>query len=423
MRTQTITNEINKTMDNIYEFIQTDENVKQDFFEYLKTLGVYNQPQLKIKEYYIPYIFERSLPITEKTPLATFNEKNGTDISRAMIHNFTSVFEIKKALKDGFEAFNIINEKVYALNVTTKMTDYRGFGPGQYLVARVFQFKDEYYILDILGHLGSNKKEEVMRYAMAKILQEPYLVYEDNEEKHNAIKENINTMYEKFLEAFNTDELVTTNKFADDIIGQYNDFVENGTTVNIQDKIALPETLKYFEVKDLQNEYNNFVEKSLSGFSSHKKEYDTGIIYDKDYGLYIIPFYKTMCTILENNSLDTIENAKDCVEHFITSGTISSNILQRINSKYPNFVEIANKVMNTDLTLNELLLKYKHEYIAHKIYSQTTILYNSTVFTEAVGDTILNEERAEIDFSDAKRNDPCPCGSGKKYKHCCLNNK
>jgi uncharacterized protein YecA (UPF0149 family) len=21
------------------------------------------------------------------------------------------------------------------------------------------------------------------------------------------------------------------------------------------------------------------------------------------------------------------------------------------------------------------------------------------------------------------RNDPCPCGSGKKYKHCCLGNK
>ena len=23
-------------------------------------------------------------------------------------------------------------------------------------------------------------------------------------------------------------------------------------------------------------------------------------------------------------------------------------------------------------------------------------------------------------FKDAKRNDPCPCGSGKKYKKCCM---
>lgn len=23
-------------------------------------------------------------------------------------------------------------------------------------------------------------------------------------------------------------------------------------------------------------------------------------------------------------------------------------------------------------------------------------------------------------MSKIKRNDPCPCGSGKKYKHCCL---
>ena len=24
-------------------------------------------------------------------------------------------------------------------------------------------------------------------------------------------------------------------------------------------------------------------------------------------------------------------------------------------------------------------------------------------------------------YKKVQRNDPCPCGSGKKYKHCCLN--
>ena len=26
--------------------------------------------------------------------------------------------------------------------------------------------------------------------------------------------------------------------------------------------------------------------------------------------------------------------------------------------------------------------------------------------------------RPRVDFSDARRNDPCPCGSGKKFKSC-----
>ena len=421
METQTITNEIRETIENIYEYIKTNSQTNKDYTEYLKTMGIYNLAESKLKEYYTPYIFERSLPECEKTPLALFNETKSTPISKAMINNFTSVFEIKKVLKNGFEAYNIINEKSYQLNVTAKMTDYRGYGIGQYLVARVFQFKEEYYIIELLGHLASNKQEEVMRYAMAKILQEPYLVYEDNEEKHNLIKENIKSMYNKFIEAFDTDELITTNTYTDDIIGQYNDFVENGTTINIKDKLVLPKTLQYFEVKDLENDYDNFVEKSLSGFSSHKKEYDTGIIYDKEYGLYVIPFYKTISTILEQNSLDNIEKAKECIEHFITSGTISANIIERLNNKYPNLIELANKVMETNLTLSEMLLKYKHEYIAHKIYSQTTILYNSKIFNNTLGIVAEHQNKSDIDYSNVKRNDPCPCGSGKKYKNCCLN--
>ncbi len=27
---------------------------------------------------------------------------------------------------------------------------------------------------------------------------------------------------------------------------------------------------------------------------------------------------------------------------------------------------------------------------------------------------------ARIDYSNVKRNDPCPCGSGAKFKNCCI---
>lgn len=421
METQTINNEISLTLENVYNFIKENDKTKEDFSEYLKTMGVFGANQEKQKEFYISYIFERAIPNLQQNPIMFFNENNSTEISKALEKTFTSIFQVKKQLKNGFEVYNLINEKNYTLNITTKMTDFRGIGSGQYIVARVFEYNNNFYIIELTGHLPSNKQNEAMRYAMAKIIQEPYLVYENNPQKEQELRENIAFMYEKFMDAFKTDELITTNTYADDIIGQFNDFVENGTQTNIDDKLKLPEKLSYFEVKDLNNDYDNFIEKSLDGFSSHKKPYDTGIIYDKDYGLYIIPFYKTLLTILEKNSTENIDGAKDCIKYFVTSPTISTNIIQRIYNKYPNFVDMANSVMNENLSLNEMFVKYKYEYVAHKIFSQTTILYNSKVFTNSLNTAINETKQSDIDYSNVKRNDPCPCGSGKKYKNCCLN--
>ena len=420
METQTINNEIHLTLENIYKFIINNDSTKEDFIEYTKTMGIYNAAEDKIKEFYIPYIFERAIPNLQQNPIMIFNETHSTEISEAMEKSFSSVFLIKKVLKNGFEAYNLINERTYSLNVTTRMTDFRGIGVGNFITARIFEYKNEHYIIELTGRLASNQAEDAMRYAMAKIIQEPYLVYEDNIQKKNEIKENINFMYSKFIEVFNTDELITTSAHADEIIGQFNDFVESQTPVNIENMLVLPEKLKYFETNDLKNDYSNFVEKSLDGFSSHKKVYDTGIIYDKDFGLYIIPFYKTLLTILEQNSFDNIEGAKECVKYFLTTPTISTNIIKRINEKFPNFVDMANAVAGEKLTLNEMFIKYKYEYINHEILSQTSILYNSKVFTNTLSAVVEKEKHANIDYSNTKRNDPCPCGSGKKYKNCCL---
>ena len=31
------------------------------------------------------------------------------------------------------------------------------------------------------------------------------------------------------------------------------------------------------------------------------------------------------------------------------------------------------------------------------------------------------KDKQNIDYSNVGRNDKCPCGSGKKYKNCCMN--
>jgi len=370
METISITNDVNKTIKEIYNLLNTNDIIKKDYTDYQKTLGIYKTKEESSKEYYIPYIFERRIPQLEKSPLEFFNQTNlQNDISKSMEKAFVSIFEIKKILKNGFDTYNIINEKQYKLNIMTKITDYRGIGIGQYVVARVFNYNDKTYIIEILGHIAESKKDEAMRYAMAKIIQEPYLVYEDNEEKQSEIEKNISIMKQKFKEAFETDEIITMNDNADIIIGEFNDFIENGGKISLEGKITEPEKLKFFEISDFENNYNNFVEKSLQGFSSHKKSYDVGIIFDTENGLYVIPFYKTILKIVEDNSLETVENAEECIKHFVNSETIPASILKRIYEKNKNLLTLINKVFEENLTFDEIIKKYKQTFLKHKIYS------------------------------------------------------
>jgi len=53
-----------------------------------------------------------------------------------------------------------VNEKTYSVISLVKMTHFRGLGAGQYVVARVFEFEDEYYLLEISNILAANQKKK-----------------------------------------------------------------------------------------------------------------------------------------------------------------------------------------------------------------------------------------------------------------------
>ena len=46
----------------------------------------------------------------------------------------------ENVLKNGFELYNLINEKLYTVTSLSKMNSYRGIGIGQFLIARIFQY-------------------------------------------------------------------------------------------------------------------------------------------------------------------------------------------------------------------------------------------------------------------------------------------
>ena len=58
------------------------------------------------------------------------------------------------------------------------------------------------------------------------------------------------------------------------------------------------------------------------------------------------------------------------------------------------------------------------ETMLDRVHEQSTILLTHAQLRLAPPEEVKTPEGEKIDFSKVGRNDPCPCGSGKKFKHC-----
>ena len=405
-------NEINDVIKEVFEFTQSNETVKSDFDEYLATIGARYISLNQMEKIFLPYIFERR--IQDKSIMEMFLETaKNKEIAESLVNAEASIFEIKRILKNGFELYNLINEKTYTVLSLTKMSNFRGVYAGQYIVARIFEFRGEFYVIEISSILSHSQKEEAMRYAVMKLVQDPKLLYIHNPEKEEEIKNVISEMYSKFISTFDKDIILTTNKYADDIIGAFND----GEEINLDDKLSNLQEPKFFHVKELDNNYSNFLENSLGGFASHSETYDVAVIFDKEKGLYTIPFYETFTKIFENK--DSVENAKACVQYFLSNESVPDSILERVSAQYPNFMDTINELLGTNLTFDEMIKEYKSSYLKNRIYSSATVLYCSNAFSDVFDVISTPKQEQTVSVEKVGRNAPCPCGSGKKYKNCC----
>ena len=91
---------------------------------------------------------------------------------------------------------------------------------------------------------------------------------------------------------------------------------------------------------------------------------------------------------------------------------VEQEVFHEAEILYYNFISLLD-MRNT--------LKQKKEHDEQKLYATAILLaLNLSVFNT------IRKERFKLEQDGAsikvKRNDPCPCGSGKKYKKCCLNN-
>ena len=423
---------ISDTLSSVFKFAQENSEIKEDFDEYLKTIGMYNAPASEINSVLVTYVFERafhkgadsvfSMYLKEKQDI----DSNTKNIVLALQNAIDALFEVKAVQKTGFDLYSLVNEKKYFAMPLVKMSHLRGIYKGNYILARIFPYENEYYIIEIRETYSSMDKDRVLKYAVAKIIERPENLYKDNDQKLKEIETEISKFSEKFTSCFGSDEVITTNECVDNLISDFNDYYFDSE----KDPSAIKELIKpienygYFKVPEFNSSYDNYIESSMAGFSSHSSKYDVGVIFDKELGMFIVPFYGTLCHIFETENYKDIKGWDECIKAFMENDKIPATLVKKLAEKYPNFLDVLNDLYGTQMALDEFLEQYKLDYLKNKIYSPTSVLYASKSFGDLMGFIPSQEEikAKEIQAQNGQtigRNDPCPRGSGKKYKKCC----
>lgn len=368
---------ISDTLSSVFKFAQENSEIKEDFDEYLKTIGMYNAPASDINSVLVTYVFERafhkgadsvfSMYLKEKQDI----DSNTKNIVLALQNAIDALFEVKAVQKTGFDLYSLVNEKKYFAMPLVKMSHLRGIYKGNYILARIFPYENEYYIIEIRETYSFMDKDRVLKYAVAKIIERPENLYKDNDQKLKEIETEISKFSEKFTSCFGSDEVITTNECVDNLISDFNDYYFDSE----KDPSAIKELIKpienygYFKVPEFNSSYDNYIESSMAGFSSHSSKYDVGVIFDKELGMFIVPFYGTLCHIFETENYKDIKGWDECIKAFMENDKIPATLVKKLAEKYPNFLDVLNDLYGTQMALDEFLEQYKLDYLKDKIYS------------------------------------------------------
>lgn len=430
-RRETVSQVLNK----LFDFVKSDQFIAEDVKKYANAF-ITTEEQAKnvdIEGLLLAYVFERK--IDDKFVMDLFIEKQ-TDLSDeekeiidGLKKSIYSIFEIKKVLKNGFELYNIVNEKTYPTSTIIKSSNFRGVGSGEYILGRIFPCKETNYLIVLNKIFPSAAKTEVFRYAVMMQMEKPEAVYQDNETKFQEIEKMTKELATTFQEYFNSLEIVTTTENLDEILAGFNDFVESGEKTNIDklpELIKQPDEYKYFDINEVsKTQEGDFIDQATKGFSSAPASYDVGLMYDAETGLLVVPFYATFREIFKREDYKSVEGYQDCIKEIFNNDKVPPSVIEKVYNEFSsNFMNIVKEVLEeTELqSLDELLKKYKKDYYTHRKFSVPTMLYSSEAFNELM--YLLQEEQlmSYMNKTTEKvgRNDSCPCGSGKKYKKCCM---
>lgn len=135
---------------------------------------------------------------------------------------------------------------------------------------------------------------------------------------------------------------------------------------------------------------------------------------------------KIYAHILENKDSHLAGKFSDLVARFEANPVIFMGFLDGIQTSLNNPFELEKIDENSDVDLDVDFEKLFFNMLkAEAEYLYTLPQWEDVLSEEKILEIIKNFKRSKTVHKEKEpgRNDPCPCGSGKKYKKCCGANK
>jgi len=160
-------------------------------------------------------------------------------------------------------------------------------------------------------------------------------------------------------------------------------------------------------------------------WNDKNNSYESQEEYNEFWGEYIPKEEAIYKKILANNMEEITGHLKDIADDFNQEELTFIGFLDGINTSLVKSLNLEEITPDSNVTIKidfEKLYYNMHDLNADWLYN-----------LEEWNNILSNEKRDEItrEFNQSKifthektkvgRNDPCPCGSGKKYKKCCIN--
>ena len=313
---------------------------------------------------------------------------------------FGGIFQVKRTLPNGFIAENLINEVDYTIKPTTIPLQFERLAkPGAFFRAKIIPVSDNEYIFSGTQEFLDISEKEVLKVVASFQTKHPELAFRDNEEKIRKGFELQNKDRELFIEYFGSDEVLTEGKKLPDLAAEFMDYRLSKIEKPLPEGYKPPEM--NFPIGLLQSR-------------------DVGIVFNELSGQHYLINYGIILNVFQSPDEVKIQRYKRDILTYLEDQTISPIVLRRLFFRFPQNTEfVIRKILDRpefslEKDFDSLMDEFKPSFKGKKIYPY--ILPMSHKLVEAMRSE-PNPKKGN--GKKVGRNDPCPCGSGKKYKKCC----
>ena len=322
------------------------------------------------------------------------------------------IFLVEGREDDALITVNLVDELTYRVHSNMGPSGLAQISVGSYLITRIVPIGDNWLLSGISTTLPKSSRGDAHSFARELALKAPELAFR-NPRKLQEAWEFQRQDRREFIAFFGTDILVIPTKEFTERLREYWEF-------------------KMYGIRDAQG--RSMADRArkayghlppLAEFTAPVKLLESemvGLVYGEVDGLYFLPDFHIVQEAFETPDLVTQDRYHETVLGYLESPDIPPLPLRRLADRDP---QRASKVFGEVLERpsfswerdgETLMREYKASYLDRP--ARPSIVPVNEMLAKA---SPLSSLPGQVRFGRKHpgRNDPCPCGSGKKYKRCC----